>query len=538
MLKSMSLSSRRQLVHSIRQRYTSAGRTEKGRILDEFVAATGYHRKYAIAILDACASEGEPAKGRSRERRRIYGEEVKQPLMIIWQAANHVCSKRLEPFIPEFLSRLEHFGHLSVSDETKRKLISMSTSTMDRLLADVRRARGRGVSTTRPGALIKQQIPVHTFADWNDVKPGFFEGDTVSHCGTSAHGSFLSTLVLTDIATTWTECLALLSHDQQQVGDALRQARRLLPFPLLGLDTDNGSEFINYQLLKYCNEENITFTRCRPYKKNDQCHVEQKNGALVRRIVGYDRFEGLAARDQLAALYGVFRLYLNFFQPSLKLISKERRGSKVIKKYATAHTPYQRVLDSPDVAEEIKLELQRQYQQLDPVALLRQLERYQDSLWQYAWRPPDWRGAEPSTAPIGLPASAPETEMSEQRSQRESADRRPHREKRDYRRSGNGSKHHLVKHTWRTRSDPFVLVYEEIKQRLDAEPGLCAKTLLLSLQEQYPGQFNSGHLRTLQRRVRQCRERTGMPCGAVIVPTSLVSPVIGQRVDPAIEIIC
>jgi len=529
MLKSMSLSSRRELVRSIGKRYTGAGRKAKGRILDEFVAATGYHRKYAIAILDSSDEKRMPARKGGRRRERIYDEEVKQSLLVVWQAANQVCSKRLVPFLPEFVSRLEHFGHLSVSDEIKGKLISMSASTIDRLLADVRRARRRGVTTTRPGALIKQQIPVHTFADWNDVKPGFFEGDTVVHCGTSAHGSFLSTLVLTDIATSWTECLALLSHDQQQVGDALRQARRLLPFALLGLDTDNGTEFINYQLLKYCNEEKITFTRCRPYKKNDQCHVEQKNGALVRRIVGYDRFEGRAARDQLAALYGVFRLYLNFFQPSLKLISKQRRGSKVVRKYAPACTPYQRVLDSPDVAEEIKLELQRQYQQLDPVSLLRQLECYQDSLWQYAWRPADWSPAEQSTPPIGLPAAMyPEEEKTPEAV-------RDQQGKRAYRRSGNGSKHHLVKHTWRTRLDPFLLVRGQVEHRLNEEPGLCAKQLLQSLQQQYPGQFADGQLRTLQRQVKQWRERSGASSDAVILPRLPVTP---QQAQPGIEMTC
>lgn len=258
----------------------------------------------------------------------------------------------------------------------------------------------------------------------------------------------------------------------------------------------------------------ITFTRCRPYKKNDQCHVEQKNGSLVRRWVGYDRFEGSAACRQLATLYGVFRLYVNFFQPSLKLISKERQGSKVLKKYDKAQTPYQRVMDSAEVAEEMKAQLRRQYQQLDPVALLRQLEGYQDSLWQYAWRPADWSAdSELPNAPIGLPAgSNPTDEVITE-------EQLPKPEQRTYRHSGKGSKHHLVKHTWRTRPDPFVLAREQIEQRLEAEPGLCAKELLQSLQQEYPGQFNDGQLRTLQRRVKQWREQQGLPCESVIVPT-------------------
>src|SRR5262249_18411469 len=286
MVKSMSLASRRELAHSIRQRYGSGSRKERKRILDEFVAATGYHRKYAITLLHSSHQHSLPKKKRCRKR--VYSDEVKAALAVIWQACNRLCSKRLAPFLPEFTSSLERFGHLSVSNEVREKLLAVSPATIDRLLADHRRPRGRGLSATRPGALIKQQIPIRTFADWDDLKPGFLEGDTVAHCGTSAHGSYLSTLVLTDVVTTWTECFALVSHDYRQVEEALRLGRRLLPFPLQGLDTDNGSEFINYHLLEYCRRENITFTRCRPYKKNDQCRVEQKNGALVRRIVGYD----------------------------------------------------------------------------------------------------------------------------------------------------------------------------------------------------------------------------------------------------------
>src|SRR6185369_2792369 len=199
--------------------------------------------------------------------------------------------------------------------------------TIDRLLYDIRHGRKKRVlSTTRPGALLKHQIPIRTFSDWNDLKPGYMEADLVAHCGTSVQGTFLNTLVLTDIATGWTECLALLFRSQDHVMIALNQVRPILPFPLLGLDTDNGSEFLNHELLQYCQNEQINFTRCRPYRKNDQCHVEQKNGAIVRRVVGYDRYEGTAACKQLATLYGILRLYINFFQPSMKLLTKQRNG--------------------------------------------------------------------------------------------------------------------------------------------------------------------------------------------------------------------
>jgi len=268
-------------------------------------------------------------------------------------------------------------------------------------------------------------------------------------------------------------------------------------------------------LFRYCRREEITFTRCRPYKKNDQCHVEQKNGSVVRRVVGYDRYEGAAACRQLAALYGVLRLYVNFFQPSLKLIAKERQGSRVIKKYDPAKTPYQRTLASPEVAGEVKARLTAQYQQLDPVALLRQLEFFQDSLWQYAWRPADWVAApQPDGVAMALPASRGETPTVK----KEMALEPPTR---TFRRSGKLTNYHLVQHTWRTRPDPFVLVWEQIKAQLEENPQLCAKEILCALQRAYPGQFRDGQARTLQRRIKEWRAHRSVPCAAVIHPAIL-----------------
>jgi hypothetical protein len=241
----------------------------------------------------------------------------------------------LVPFLPELLLVLERKGHFSLPEEIRKLLLSISPATVDRLLNELRpKGRRRNFGNTRPGALLKRQIPIRTFADWDDLQPGFLEADLV--------------------ATTWTECLALLMHGQEAVLSGLEEARRLFPFPILGLDTDNGSEFLNSELLRYCRDQKISFTRCRPYKKNDQCHVEQKNGSIVRRMVGYDRYEGDAACRQLAALYGVLRLYNNFFQPSMKLVSKERKGARVLKKYDKAQTPYQRVLAEPTISDVVK----------------------------------------------------------------------------------------------------------------------------------------------------------------------------------------
>ena len=276
--------------------------------------------------------------------------------------------------LKEFVAAMERFGHLELSDDVRQHLLAMSAATMDRLLYTERHPNGRGISTTRPGQLLKSQIPVRTFADWNEVTPGFMEADLVAHCGDNASGSFLYTLTLTDIATGWTECVGLLHRTEADVTGALRQVRQALPFPLLGLDTDNGGEFINYEMLRCCQREQITFTRARTYKKNDQAHVEQKNGSVVRRLVGYDRCEGGEAWRALSGLYRVLRLYVNFFQPSLKLAAKKRDGAHVTKRYERARTPYQRLVASAAMSEAQKDRLRAGYEQLDPVALLAELQ--------------------------------------------------------------------------------------------------------------------------------------------------------------------
>ncbi len=206
----------------------------------------------------------------------------------------------------------------------------------------------------------------------------------MAHCGDSTQGEYVHSLTLTDVATAWTECVALRNRGQQIVFAALVRARAQLPFPLVGIDSDNGGEFINAHLLRSCQAEQLTFTRSRPYKKNDQAYVEQKNWSIVRHLVGYGRYEGTVACEALGRLYEVGRLYVNFFQPRVLLVSKERVGGKVRKRYDVATTPYQRVLDSPQVADEVKAALRQLYLTLNPVALLRQIHRAQETLWQLA----------------------------------------------------------------------------------------------------------------------------------------------------------
>jgi hypothetical protein len=283
---------------------------------------------------------------------------------------------------------LRQHGEQQIGAEIEALLCQMSSATIDRLLKPHRRLGGRkGLNTTRPGSLLKSSIPIRTFADWHENKPGFVEVDLVAHCGESAEGFYLNTLCAVDVASGWTECLPVWGKGQWRVGGAVHKIRQRLPFPLLGLDSDNGSEFINQHLYSYCHKEGITFTRSRAYKKNDSCHVEQKNGNVVRRLVGYDRYTSKAAYQYLERLYASIRLYTNFFQPTMKLVSKTRHGAKVHKVYDTARTPYQRLLESGVLLQAKNQELAVTYHLLNPVQLLKQINENLESLWRLAQNP-------------------------------------------------------------------------------------------------------------------------------------------------------
>lgn len=377
----MTKNGKRELVEAIRTRYRQASKAEKTRILNEFVHNTGYHRKYAIRLLK---QRVERKRQKKVGRRKEYQGEVVVALIKIWVICDRICSKRLHPFLPEMVEVLERQGELVLPPETKQSLLKMSRATIDRCLQPERHRPRRGLSTTKPGTLLKQAIPVRTFTEWDDARPGFMEIDLVAHCGDSTHGEYLNTLTTVDVATGWTECLSLANRSQRQVSAAIIRLCQQLPFPLLGIDSDNDSAFINDNLYRYCKKEEITFTRSRPYKKNDQAHVEQKNWSVVRRLIGYDRYESPEALVLLETIYEDLRLYVNFFQPVLKLIGKHRGGSKLTKKYDTARTPYQRVLESPDVAEEDKKKLRELYLTLNPVTLRRRIDDNVERLWQLA----------------------------------------------------------------------------------------------------------------------------------------------------------
>lgn len=378
----MSQKSKAELAEALRPRYQQAPRDEKRRILDEFVATTGYHRKYAIQVL-----KHWPVR-RPRQRRRVTApyQAVVGPLERLWEVADHMCSKRLVAALPALIEALERHGELRLDRPTRALLLQISPATADRLLRPIRRRLGlrRGRSTTKPGTLLKQAIRVRTVADWDDARPGFTEIDLVAHCGDSAHGEFVYSLDVIDIATRWSEQVALPNRSQAAVTTGLETARQRLPYPLLGVDSDNGSEFINANLLRYCEQHQLTFTRSRPYRKNDQAHIEQKNWTAVRQIVGYARYEGQPACEALNALYVTRHLYHNCFQPVMVLVSKERDGAKVSKHYDAPQTPYQRVLAAPQVSEADKTRLRALYATLNPAALLRQIHTQQAAVWKLA----------------------------------------------------------------------------------------------------------------------------------------------------------
>jgi hypothetical protein len=367
----MSQQSKQELVKRLHPRYLQAGRTEKSKILDEFIAVTGYHRKHAIRVL---RKEVPSCLRERRGRQRIYTGSVVSALSEIWHICGCICGKRLQPFLPEMVKTLQRHGELNMDEETKSLLLQMSAATIDRRLRPFRAQLRRGLSTTKRGTLLKQSIPVRTFADWDDVRPGFTEIDLVAHCGVSTHGKYLNTLTAVDIVSGWTECLVLPFRSQGGVSAAVTQLQSRLPFPLLGLDCDNDSVFINETLKRHCEKHKITFTRSRPYKKNDQAHVEQRNGSVVRRTIGYQRYESPQALALFEAIYADLHFYTNFFQPSLKLVAKKRYGSKVYKKYDQAQTPHQRAMQSPDVDKRAKLKLQQTYLELNPAELRRRID--------------------------------------------------------------------------------------------------------------------------------------------------------------------
>jgi hypothetical protein len=314
-----------QLVSSLRRRYQAASSKSKKQILGEFVEVSGYHPKYAINLLNA-AEPFTPTR-RARARPTLYDDAARQALIVLWEASDRVCGKRLKPLLRILLPSLERHGHLRLDRAIRDKVLAMSAATIDRLLRAARQAT-RGQKRRRVVPEIRRRVPVRTFADWNEPPPGSMEMDLVAHCGDTTRGSYLHSLVLTDLASGWTECAPLIVRESTLLVETLDRVRLALPFPLRALDVDNGVEFINKTMIEYCLRNGIELTRSRPYRKNDQAWIEQKNGSVVRRLLGYRRFEGMVACQTLARLYGASRLFVNFFQPSFKSAEKPVRDNQ------------------------------------------------------------------------------------------------------------------------------------------------------------------------------------------------------------------
>lgn len=393
----LTMQERRTVTKALSEQYRRAKKGEKGSILNQFVESTGYDRHYAAWLLrhhgkrvefkPGVVMEGT-AKRRPRPgRKRTYGEEVVQALKKLWEMLDYISGKRLAPALREVVPRLVACGELRVKRSLQKQLMAMSPATIDRLLKPEREKHTiKSRARTKPGTLLKHQIPIRTFSDWNDQAPGFLEMDLVGHDGGNAEGDYCFTLDLTDVATGWTELAAVQNKAQTWVFEALQAIGNRLPFTVLGLDSDNGSEFINHHLLDYCKKQQITFTRSRPYRKNDNCYVEQKNWSVVRRYVGYARYDTPTSLQLLNELYLVLRDYVNFFLPSMKLKEKTRDGAKVIKRYHAAKTPYQRILDSNTVPRAAKERLRRRYEQLNPAALYRRITKLQKQLEKLSMR--------------------------------------------------------------------------------------------------------------------------------------------------------
>ena len=391
----LTMRQKKAVTRELRDRYQRASKKEKGMMLNEFIRLTGYNRCYACQVLNVKKEKvlgylniagkrikyiADKSKVK-RKKKKIYDQDVLVALKEIWKICDYICSKRLAPFLSEIIPVLERWGEIKLSTKVKKKLFKISAATIDRLLSDTRKKyRIKGRSTTRPGTLLKKSIPIRTFADWDEKVPGFFEVDLVSHDGGAARGDFNQSLNFTDIATGWEEMVAVKNKAQIWVFAGIKRIEGRLPFSILGIDSDNGAEFINAHLIRYCKEHKITFTRSRPYRKNDSCFVEQKNWSVIRRAVGYARYDTEKELNILNELYGYLRLYVNFFQPVRKLIKKERIGSKITKTYDEAKTPYRRVLASPDIEDEVKVKLRKEYGMLNPAELKRKITKLQDKL--------------------------------------------------------------------------------------------------------------------------------------------------------------
>ena len=405
----LTLAERRAITETTVTRYQRASKYGKGVILDELCANTGWHRNHARKALKSAL---QPKIITPRRPRSVkYGPEVIAALTVCWTVLGMPAGKRLAPMLAELVAVLRHFRELVISDETAALLVSMSAATIDRRLADERaRCKIRGRVGTKPGSLLKSQISVRTWAEWDDAVPGFVEIDTVFHDGGIRGGGHAFTLTVTDITTGWTENRSLPDRTAKHILAALNHIAAAMPFAILSVDSDSGSEFINDDLLRWCRKRKITFTRSRPDNKNDGCHVEQKNWSVVRTVVGYYRYDTASELLLLNEIWKLQSQLTNYFHPQQKLVSKVRKGAKVSRKHDTAATPFHRTTEHPSMTVDRIVALKRTYSLITPAATQRQIQALTSQLFVLAT----------SKAPAGVPAPVTKRARSRQATNRPS----------------------------------------------------------------------------------------------------------------------
>jgi len=383
----LTMHEKRKITETIAKRYQKKRKKEKILILDEYTKITGYNRDYACHLLSNWGKkiyeiiDGEPVvyvlgrrKRKKVTRPKIYGKDILKLVRKFWSTSGFLCGKLLMEYIDDNMDLFIQHKEIKANKTQKKKLLRISNSTLDRILkADRKKMELKKRSGTRAGNLLKNRIPVRTYADWNEDKAGFVEMDLVEHNGGDPSGEYMNTLNVTDVKTCWTEPIAVLNKARIWVFQGIKKIEKRMPFKVLGIDSDNGGEFINHHLIKYCEDTKKTFTRSRPSRKNDNCYIEQKNYTVVRKEIGYQRYEGEQELNILNEIYKRLRLIINFFTPTMKLINKERVGSKIIKKYDKPRTPYRRTMELNEIEDKIKKQLTDQRMQLNPVKLRKEI---------------------------------------------------------------------------------------------------------------------------------------------------------------------
>lgn len=372
----LTMATKRQIISKQKTKYLKSSKKDKSKILSALIETTGLTRGHLSRILGEKYEYEDKRIKSGRGRKPVYGIAHKQLLVEVWELLNYPSSRRLKGSMADVLDNFERVGYKAFDPTFKQEMLMLSHGTMDRLLKhDRKTVKPFGLATTKPGSLLKNQIPVRRGTDWDDHRPGFVEIDLVAHCGSTTRGEYINTLDCTDIASGWTECYAVKNKARIHTLAAMKEIKNRLSFPLLGIDSDNGSEFINEHFFYYCKEHDLCFTRSRPNHSNDSCFVEQKNWSVVRQSVGYERFEGQDTVELLNQFYEHLRLYNNFFLPSQKLISKQRQGGKVSKKHDFAVTPYRRLMLDPNVDELDKTALESTFLSLNLLQIREEMDK-------------------------------------------------------------------------------------------------------------------------------------------------------------------